>query len=340
MEAFRTTEGGLDEGPVGGVIDCAGYVGGRRVASLEIGGAREFMAGDPARFVWIGLYEPGEELLREVQLEFGLHDLAIEDAHSAHQRPKVELYQDSLFVVLRTARLVEGRRIDLGETHIFLGPQYVVTVRHGSLRSHSGLRARCEAAPRLLIKGPAYVLYALMDFVVDQYLPILEALDDRLEALEARIFGDAPQRGTTAEIYDLKRQVLVLERAVAPLAEMCARLTRFDLDLVPADTQPYFRDVLDQVVRIQETLGNFRELLTSALDANLALLSVSQNEDVKRLAAWAAILAVPTMVAGLYGMNFRFMPELQWQWGYPLVLAGMAAVCTGLWVGFRRSGWL
>jgi magnesium transporter len=340
MQPFETTEGLPNEGPVGGIIDCAGYAEGRRVADLEIAGAREFMAADPARFVWIGLYEPSEELLREVQIEFGLHDLAIEDAHTAHQRPKVELYHDSLFVVLRTARLADERRIEFGETHIFVGAQYVVTVRHGSLRSHTGLRTRCESAPRLLAKGPAYVLYALMDFVVDQYLPILDALDDRLEALEERVFGDIPKRGTTIEIYELKRQILGLQRAVAPLAEMCARLIRFEIALVPADTQPYFRDVLDQVVRIQEALDNFRELLSSALDANLSLLSVAQNDDVKRLAAWAAILAVPTMVAGVYGMNFRFMPELQWSWGYPVILGSMAAVCFGLWIGFRRSGWL
>lgn len=340
MQPFETTEGRLDEGPAGGLIDCAGYVDGRRTADLAISDARAFMATGPARFVWIGLYEPGEELLRQVQLEFGLHDLAIDDAHTAHQRPKVELYHDSLFVVLRTARLADERRIEFGETHIFVGAQYVVTVRHGSLRSHTGLRARCEAAPRVLAKGPAYVLYALMDFVVDQYLPILDTLDDRLEALEERIFGDTPQRGTTAEIYELKRQVLGLQRAVAPLAEMCARLIRIEDDLVPTDTEPYFRDVLDQVVRIQEALDNFRELLSSALEANLSLLSVAQNDDVKRLAAWAAILAVPTMVAGVYGMNFRFMPELQWSWGYPVILGSMAAACLGLWIGFRRSGWL
>jgi magnesium transporter len=340
MQPFETTEGRPDEGPAGGIIDCAGYAGGRRAADLKIAEARDFMAGDPARFVWIGLYEPGEELLLQVQREFGLHDLAIEDAHTAHQRPKVELYHDSLFIVLRTARLVDEGRTEFGETHVFVGAQYLVTVRHGSLRSHTGLRTRCEATPGLLAKGTAYVLYALMDFVVDQYLPILEVLDDRLEALEERIFGDAPQRGTTHEIYELKRQILGLQRAVAPLADMCARLIRIETPLVPADTRLYFRDVLDQVMRIQEALDNFRELLGSALDANLSLISVAQNDDVKRLAAWAAILAVPTMVAGVYGMNFRVMPELEWSWGYPTILSGMAIACASLWIGFRRSGWL
>jgi magnesium transporter len=216
----------------------------------------------------------------------------------------------------------------------------VVSVRHGSLKSHIGLRARCEAAPQLLSKGPGFVLYALMDFIVDQYLPIVEALEEQLEKLEEEIFGEHFNRETTSRIYQLKRDLLALKRAVSPLVDVCNRLMRFDLKLIPEDTRPYFRDVYDHVVRINEMIDNLRELLTTALEANLSLISVSQTEHTKRLAAWAAIIAVPTMIAGVYGMNFDTMPELHWTFGYPLIMGIMVAACVGLYVGFRRSGWL
>jgi magnesium transporter len=323
-----------------GVVNCASYAGGQRVADLAICDIHEVLK-QKDRFVWIGLYEPREEILREVQTEFGLHDLAIEDALMAHQRPKLELYDGSLFVVLRTARLLPGGKgLEFGETHVFVGERYVVSVRHGSLKSHIGLRARCESTPHLLSKGPGFVLYALMDFIVDQYLPIVEALEEQLEELEEEIFGETFSRATTGRIYRLKRDLLSLKRAVSPLVDVCNRLVRFDLRVIPEDTRPYFRDVYDHVVRINEMIDNLRELLTTALEANLSLISVSQNEHTKRLAAWAAIIAVPTMIAGVYGMNFDAMPELHWQLGYPLVMGIMIAACAGLFVGFRRSGWL
>ncbi len=310
------------------------------MADLPICDIHQALA-DGDRFVWIGLYEPREEVLREVQREFDLHDLAIEDALSAHQRPKLELYEDSLFVVLRTAQLLPAAiGLEFGETHVFVGERYIVSVRHGSLKSHVGLRARCEAAPHLLSKGPGFVLYALMDFIVDQYLPIVEALEEQLETLEEEIFGEQFDRETTGRIYRLKRDLLSLKRAVSPLVDVCNRLMRFDNSLIPDDTRPYFRDVYDHVVRINEMIDNLRELLTTALEANLSLISVSQNEDTKRLAAWAAIIAVPTMIAGVYGMNFDNMPELQWKYGYPLSMAIMLGACAALFVGFRRSGWL
>jgi len=327
-----------------GVIKCAAYERGRCLGDVLLGQVAGVMAED-GQFVWIGLYEPSEELLRDVQREFGLHDLAIEDAHLAHQRPKVELYDDSLFVVLRTVQrpTPEGGglpRLEFGETHVFLGDRYVVTVRHGSLRSYVGVRARCEAKPQLLAKGPAYVLYALMDFVVDQYLPVVEALADDLEGLEEEIFEGTPDRETITGLYRLKRELLSLKRAIFPLVEMCARLTRPDLDHIPEDTRPYFRDVHDQVMRINEAIDGLRELLTAALESHLSLLSVSQNADTRRLAAWAAIIAVPTMMAGIYGMNFEFMPELRWELGYPLVIGGMMMLCVTLFRAFKRSGWL
>ncbi len=324
----------------GMVVNCAAYADGRRVGDVAIEDISEVLKQDD-RFVWIGLHEPSEALLRQVQEEFGLHDLAVEDAHSAHQRPKLEEYGDGLFVVLRTVRMkADDSGIEFGETHLFVGPSYVVSVRHGSARSYAEVRARCESAPKLLRKGPAFVLYAIMDFVVDQYFPIVDALEERLEAIEAEIFEDVREHDLTQRIYELKRDLLALKRAVSPLIEICNRLVRFDVALIPEDTRPYFRDVYDHVIRINETIDTLRELLTGALEANLSLVSVAQNEVTKKLAGWAAILAVPTMIAGVYGMNFEHMPELGWRFGYPLVMAVTVSICGWLYWSFRRAGWL
>jgi magnesium transporter len=233
----------------------------------------------------------------------------------------------------------EQGRIDFGETHIFVGARYVVSVRHGSSLSYAEVRSRCETTPQLLCKGPGFVLYALMDFIVDQYFPIVDVLEDELEALEAEIFSEAFSRETTHRIYQLKRQLLDVKRAVSPLVDMCNRLMRFDLELIPEDTRPYFRDVYDHVIRINDMVDTQRELLTTALEANLSLIAVAQNEVMKKLAGWAGIIAVPTMIAGVYGMNFDFMPELKWDLGYPLVLAAMLGACGSLYVYFKRSGW-
>jgi magnesium transporter len=322
------------------VVNCAAYAGGRRVADLEIEKIGSVLR-EEDRFVWIGLHEPTEDLLKEVQQAFGLHDLAIEDAHRAHQRPKLERYDESLFVVLRTAQMnPDQRRIEFGETHLFVGPRYVVSVRHGASLSYADVRARCEATPRLLGKGPGFVLYALLDFVVDHYFPIVDALEDELESLEDKIFGEEFSRETTRRIYELKRDLLEVKRAVSPLVDVCNRLMRFDLDLIPDDTRPYFRDVYDHVIRINEIVDNLRELLTSALEANLSLISVSQNDAMKKLAGWAAIFAVPTMIAGVYGMNFKWMPELETPLGYPVVMGVMLGACGFLYYQFKRSGWL
>ncbi len=326
--------------PRAGIINCAAYADGRRVATL---GVDEIPAAlrQPGQFVWLGLYEPDEELLGRVQQVFGLHHLAIEDAHNAHQRPKLETYESSLFVVLRTVQM-DGAppRLEFGETHVFVGGNYLVTVRHGSLRSHVGLRARCESTPALLSRGPGFVLYALMDFIVDQYLPVVEALEDRFDELEEQIFAENCSRETTRAIYHLKRDSVALKRALSPLLEVCNRLVKFDLELIATDNQPYFRDVHDHVQRLNERIDSLRELLGTALEANASLISEQHTVHSKRLAAWAAILAVPTMLAGIYGMNFEHMPELHWSLGYPVSLGLMATVCVSLYVGFRRSGWL
>jgi magnesium transporter len=324
----------------GAIVNCVAYAQGRRVGPIAIDDISEAIA-VPGQFVWIGLREPGEPLLRTLQQEFGLHELAVEDALSAHQRPKIERYGDSLFVVLRT--LQGGRGDDglqLGETHLFMGPRYLVSVRHGPSQPYAPVRARCEAAPALLARGPAFGLYALMDFIVDGYFPVVAALEDRLETLEEELFERGFGAGVSARVYRLKRDLLEARRAVAPLVEVCNRLVRFDEDLVPEDIRPYFRDVYDHVVRLAEMVDVARELLTAALEAGLATVSVAQNRDTRRLAGWAAIIAVPTMIAGIYGMNFERMPELRWPWGYPGAMAVMVGACGLLYWRFRRAGWL
>jgi magnesium transporter len=322
------------------VIDCAAYCGGSRVADLGIEQIRGALCRED-QFVWLGLYEPEQDVLRKVQQQFGLHDLAVEDAYNAHQRPKLELYENSVFVVLRTAHMSSpSRQLEFGETHIFLGRNYLVTVRHGSLRSHIGVRQRCESTPHLLSKGPGYVLYALMDFVVDQYLPVVQQIEEEVEELEDLIFGMSDTGDATSRIYQLKRDLLSLRRAVTPLVEVCNRLMRFDLPHIPEDTRVYFRDVYDHIVRLNETIDAQRELLTTALEAHLSLMSHAQNEHMKRITAWAAMIAVPTMIAGIYGMNFKHMPELNWAYGYHLSIVVMVGACVGLYVGFKRSGWL
>jgi magnesium transporter len=323
------------------VVNCAEYAEGRRVGDVRLADVSEVLAADRrSRFVWIGLLEPSEALLREVQQEFGLHDLAVEDAHRAHQRPKLEEYGDAIFVVLRTAQRNAQGHIAFGETHLFVGPGYVVSVRHGASVPYVEVRQRCESAPQLLRKGPGFVLYAITDFVVDHYFPIIDQLEEDLEKLEEQIFSGNYRRETTERIYDMKRVLLSLKRAVSPLIDICNRLTRFDSVLIDADSRPYFRDVYDHVIRINETVDNLRELLNGALEANLSLISVAQNEVTKKLASWAAIIAVPTMVAGIYGMNFEYMPELKWAGGYPFAVVVMVALCSLLYWRFKKAGWL
>ena len=270
-----------------GLVTCVAYAGGRWIGEVSIPDISEVLK-LPDRFVWLGLVEPDEEMLAEIQQEFSLHDLAIEDAARAHQQPKLERYGDSLFVVLRTAHLDPTTGgIDYGETHLFVGPNYIVSIRHGRSLPYTDVRTRCEASPDLLAKGPGFVLYALMDFIVDQYFPLVDAFEDKLGALEDNIFSQTLTRETTEQIYQLKRELLEVKRAVAPLVDMGNRLVRADLTLIPDAARVYFRDVYDHAIRINEMIDTIRELLTTALEANLSLISVSQNEAMKRLAAWA-----------------------------------------------------
>ncbi|MES2772591.1 MAG: magnesium/cobalt transporter CorA [Bacteroidota bacterium] len=322
------------------IINCAAYQDGRRVGNVDLHHIDETLA-TPGQFVWVGLHEPTEQTLELLQTKFGLHDLAIEDAHMAHQRPKIEKYDGTLFVVLRTAQINKtNQKIEFGETHFFVGSQFLVTVRHGSTISYADVRSRCESMPQQLSKGQGFALYAVMDSIVDQYFPVVEALEEGLLAIEEKIFNDKPTRQTTEDIYNLKRQLLEVKRAVSPLIDICNRLARFDIRLISEETQTYFRDIYDHSLRINEMVDHAHELLNTAMEANFSLLSISQSEVNKKFAGWAAIIAVPTMVAGFYGMNFKFMPELQWQYGYPTVVMCTIALCFIIYSLFRRSGWL
>jgi magnesium transporter len=323
------------------IVNCAAYAAGRRVADIDLEAVSDYIAKD-GHFVWIGLHEPSEEILRKIQEELGLHELAVEDAHAAHQRPKLEEYGSCLFVVLRVATCGEGedRTVAFGETHIFVGQRYIVSVRHGDTRGYADVRARCESTPYLLHHGPGFVLYALMDSIVDRYFPVVDTLEEELERLEESIFADNVERDVAQRIYELKSEVITIKRAVSPLIDVCNRLVRYDLGLIADEVRPYFRDVYDHVVRINESVDNLRELLTSALEANLSLVSIRQNEVMKTLAGWAAIFGVMTLMAGVWGMNFEHMPELHERWGYPLALGSMALTAGVLYAWLKRIGWL
>jgi len=321
------------------IVNCAAYSQGRRVADVELNDVHEVLKATN-QFVWIGLREPSEEILSNVQHEFGLHDLAVEDAHNAHQRPKVELYGDSVFVVLRTAQMNKERHTEFGETHFFVGTNFIVTVRHGSGVSYADVRSRCESNPQLLSKGQGFALYSVMDFIVDQFFPVVHEMERELQAIEDKIFKEKPSRETTEQIYQLKRELLEVRMAVSPLVDICNKLMRFDIKCISEETRPYFRDVYDHVVRINEMVENARELLNTALEANFSLISISQNDVSKKFAGWAAIIAVPTMIAGFYGMNFKFMPESEWEYGFYSVILFTIASCMLLYFLFKRSGWL
>ncbi|MFT3680378.1 MAG: magnesium/cobalt transporter CorA [Ferruginibacter sp.] len=322
------------------VINSASYLDGRRIANVSLNEVHETLK-HPDQFVWLGLHEPSEATLQTIKEQFNLHELAIEDAHNAHQRPKLENYGDTLFIVLRTAQLnKENTSIEFGETHFFVGQNFLVNVRHGSSISYADVRTRCEGTPHLLRKGQGFALYAIMDSIVDQYFPVVEALEEEMQKIEDRIFKDKPSRETTEHIYHLKRQLLDAKHAVSPLIDICNRLMRFDIKLISEETQPYFRDIYDHSLRINEMIDNTRELLNTALEANFSLISISHGEVSKKFAAWAAIAAVPTMIAGYYGMNFRFMPELEWHYSYPIVAVVTIGICLFIFFRFRKSGWL
>ncbi|WP_082487846.1 MULTISPECIES: magnesium and cobalt transport protein CorA [Methylobacterium] len=325
-------------GEVPGVVASGVYAGGRRIADIRIDEAGEWSR-RPDHVVWIGLYQPSMELLEQVQAQFGLHRLAIEDARHAHQRPKVERYGDGLFVVVRTAQLVEGR-IALGETQIFVGRGYIVTVRHGASASYASVREKTESCPRQLAHGEDYILHAVLDFIVDNYRPVMETVMAEVEAIEDRVLKRELLPAEVERLYLLRRDLLRLRSAVVPLVEVCRKLEHGDMVAIDEEMQPLFRDVSDHLRGVQEEIDAMREVLAFAFEASLMLGQAQQTVITRRLAAWAAILAVPTAIAGIYGMNFEVMPELKWRYGYFVVLGGIFTACAVLYWRFRKNGWL
>jgi magnesium transporter len=322
-----------------GIVAAAVYDAGRRVANLSaIEEARDWLK-RPGHVVWIGLFEPSDELLRRVQRQFGLHDLAIEDARHAHQRPKLEQYGEALFIVARTAQLVAGR-IAFGETHLFVGKGYVVSVRHGASTSYSAVRERCESCPVTLKHGADYILYAILDFIVDNYGPVIETIQGEVDDMEDQVLTRELTRGEIERLYLIRRDLLRLRNAAVPLVEVCRKLEHAEAVVIDSTMQPLFRDVNDHIRRVQEEIDSLREVLAFAFEASIMVGQVEQTEISRRLAAWAAILAVPTAVAGIYGMNFENMPELHWTYGYLVVIAGILIVCGTLYHRFRKYGWL
>ena len=320
------------------LINCAAYQEGRKLADIQPAEIHEYVR-RPECFVWVALYEPTREELETMQREFGLHELAVEDARNGHQRPKIEEYGDSLFVVLHTVELA-GDELKVGEVDIFVGPNYVLSVRSRTERGFADVRARSEREPELLRHGSAYVLYAMMDTVVDRYFPVLDALEAEYEEVEKRIFSAESNRGIIESLYDLKQKLMTLKHATGPLQEATSKLYGGRVPQLCAGLQEYFRDVYDHLARVNQSIDIIREMVTTAMSVNLSLLTIQDNDVTKRLAAYAALVAVPTMIAGIYGMNFRYMPELEWVLGYPLTMAVMLGIDGYLFYRFRKAHWL
>jgi magnesium transporter len=321
------------------VVNCVAYApDGRRLRTITVEEISDVLE-TPDQWVWVGLHEPTEELLEKLREEFGLHELAVEDAHNAHQRPKIEVYGDSLFIVAHTAQVVDAK-IAFGETHVFIGRRYIVTVRHGASLSYSGARRGCEQMPEMLALGPSYSLYAVLDFIVDNFFPLVHDFQEELQQLEDEVFQETFRRETIRRLYELKKELVTLRLAIAPLQDILNQLSRQYPNLIRDEVRPYFRDVYDHAARINESTDTMREMLTAALSVNLALVTVAQGEVVKRLAGWAALLAAPTLLASWYGMNFHHMPELDKPLAYPVMIAVTLGICAALFVVLRRARWL
>ncbi|GAA1155371.1 magnesium and cobalt transport protein CorA [Streptomyces hebeiensis] len=351
--AYEKYDATRDPSASSAVVDCAVYRGGRRLTEQSCVTPREAMlrVREGGGFAWIGLHEPTEEEFAGIAAEFGLHPLAVEDAVHAHQRPKLERYDDTLFTVFKTIHYVEHAEltatsevVETGEVMCFTGRDFVITVRHGGKGSLRALRHRLEEDADLLAKGPSAVLHSISDHVVDGYIAVASAVQDDIDEVEIDVFS-APTKGSprgsdAGRIYQLKREVLEFKRAVSPLLRPMQLLSERPMRLIDPDIQKYFRDVADHLARVHEQVIGFDELLNSILQANLAQATVAQNEDMRKITSWAAIVAVPTAVCGIYGMNFDHMPELHWRYGYPMVLGAIGLLCLTIHRTLKRNGWL
>ena len=320
------------------LINCVAYQDGKRLGDIAKEEISEYVK-RPGCFVWVATKDPTPEELAEMQAEFGLHELAVEDASHGHQRPKIDEFGNSLFAVLQVPQL-RGSEIHVGEVDIFVGPNYVLSARTGFEPGFQAVRDRVESEPELLKLGSGFVLYALMDNVVDRYFPVVDALEVELEALEEQIFADDSPRANIRALYALKHKLMVMRHAVEPLLEVVHRVYGGRVPQMCQGVQEYFRDVHDHLVRVSQQLDGLRDMVITAMSVNLSMINMATTEITKRLAAYAALVAVPTLIAGIYGMNFKFMPELSEPWGYPMALGVMVTIDTVLWLRFRKAGWL
>lgn len=321
------------------LINCVAYENGRKLADIPVPDISDYLL-RPGCFVWVALRDADQEELAQMQEEFGLHDLAVEDARSGHQRPKVEEYDDVVFVVAHTIAVGEQGELEVGEIDIFAGRNFVLSVRNRSRQSLLGVRLRTEREPELLQHGPGFVLYALLDAVVDRYFPIVEALETELEAIEGQIFVPGSGRANIQKLYALKQRVTTVKHVVAPLLESAGKLWSGRVPPVCERHREYLRDVYDHLTRTNASLDALRDTIGTAIQVNLSMVTIEESEITKRLAAWAGIFAVATAFAGIWGMNFEHMPELKWRFGYPLALLTIVVACTVLWRRFRKVGWL
>ena len=321
------------------LLNCVAYTEGTKLADIPVSEVGRHLA-LPGTMVWVALRDASHEELVQMQQEFGLHDLAVEDSLHGHQRPKIEEYGATVFAVLHMLEFSPTDSLEVGEVHIFAGPNFVLSVRNRSRQGFLGVRQRCEREPHLLRQGPAFVLYALMDAVVDRYFPLVDALETELEAVEGQIFVRGAARSNIERLYELKREVTTLRHAVAPLMDAVGKLHGGRVPAICAASGDYFRDISDHLARLQTSIDTIRDTIGTAIQVNLSMVAIEESEVNKRLAAWAGIFALATFWVGVWGMNFQHMPELQQPWGYPAALAIIGGSCGYMYRRFRRLGWL
>lgn len=320
------------------LINCIAYQKGARIGAITIEDISDYLA-KPETFVWVALHDPSAEELAKMQEEFNLHDLAIEDALHGRQRPKVEEYGNTVFAVVHMIEHI-GDELEVGEVNIFAGLNFVLSVRTHTSRDLLGVRARCEREPHMLELGSGFVFYAIVDAVVDRYFPLVDEMVYEIEKIEEHIFESGSTRETIRELYKLKRKTMVIKHAIAPLLEGVGKLVGGRIPYVCRNTTDYFRDVFDHLTRLNATVDSLHDMIVTAMQVNFSMVTIEDNEVNKKLAAWAGIFAVVTAFVGVWGMNFKYMPELDWEYGYPLALTMISTICAVLYYRFKRSGWL